>query len=345
MPVPIRATDNMIEETQKELLVKVAKFLEELKTKNLTKGTISFSQAYEYGEADCIRPVVEFAPEAWMKMTALVSTVSSEIAWNGIVDRKDDSHYYISDILVYPQKVTGATVDPDEGERSLWLSKIPREQRCKLGFQGHSHVNMAPSPSGTDMESRAEIVQHLDENDFYIFMIMNKSYEYTMALYDMKTNALYDTKDIEVVSYVGETNLLDWYKEEKKNKIKTTYTGSYYGSSKKENTTPITKSSSVKNSTPAKNENKGKGKSKAITKSQLQISASAIVNHCMVGYYEADAILDDLLEEVNSGRLANNPDLLLIEADVIRDEHDALADYSSYGYGYGYGYGGYSYGY
>lgn len=334
MPVPIRATDNMIEETQKELLQKVAKFLEELKTKNLTKGNISFNQAYTYDEKDFSRPIVEFAPEAWMKMVALISTTSSEIAWNGVVDRKADDHYYISDILVYPQKVTGATVDPDEGERSLWLSKIPREQRCKLGFQGHSHVNMSPSPSGTDMVSRAEIVQHLSDEDFYIFMIMNKSYEFTMALYDMKTNALYDTKDIDVVAYVGDDNLLDWCKEEKKEKIKTSYySGSYNSNNKKSNTTPITKANE-KEKEPASSDKKGKSKSK-ITAAELHITASTIVNHCIVTWKEAECILEELLEEVNNGQLTNNADLLLIEADALRDEHEALMESVHYGGLYG----------
>lgn len=343
MPTPIRATENMIKETREELLEKVEKFLEELKTKNLTKGNISFNQSYSYSDTGFERPVIEFSPAAWAKMTALISATDTEIAWNGMVDRKDDLHYYISDILVYPQKVTGVTVDPDEGERSLWLSKIPREERCRLGFQGHSHVNMSPSPSGTDMGSRTEIIQHLDANDFYIFMIMNKSYEYTLALYDMKTNALYDTKDVDVLIDVGGIDLLQWVKTEKQEKIKRTTYATNYSTSynyKKEKSKDKELSSYIEKG--KKSEKEKKEKPKSISKSQLKISSTSIVSNLLIGYDEANKIMNELLGEVNAGLLDNEPEALLTEAEILMAEHDALDYEDNYSY-YGGLYDGWDY--
>lgn len=337
MPVPFKVTENMLEETRTALTEKVEKFLEELKNKNLINGTIKFEQPYEYPTESCIRPEIEFSPEAWMKMTALIATNKGELAWYGVVDRKDEAHFYVSDILVYPQVVTGATVDHDEGERSKWFAEMPREIRSKCRLQAHSHVDFSPTPSGEDMNSRKDFLKYLSGNEYMIYMIINKKYEFTVAIYDLETNAIYKNNEVDIVVKAGEVNLFDWYKKENADKIKTyLHTPSGSAKTKEKGLTPV-------NGGKTKNE-KEKSSKKELTKSQLQISASAIVNHCMVGYYEADAILDELLEEVNSGHLANNPDLLLIEADAIRDKHDALADYG-YGYSYGYGYGGHSYGY
>lgn len=326
MPKPLRATTNMLEETQKALEDKVKEFLEKLKTSAIMGGTIKFEQTYAYNDKDFERPEIEFSPEAWIKMVALVATTGSEIAWNGFVERKDDTHFYISDIVVYPQKVTGVTVDIDEGERSLWLSKIPVQQRCKLNFQGHSHVNMSTSPSSTDMTARKEVVDILNEDGFYIFLIMNKSYEYTIALYDMVTNALYETKDIDVVI---PHSVIEWCASEKKANLSQTYS---YGKSDK----PTSKTSDIigKDSKPTK-EKKQKS-AKLISASQLQISSAAIKNYLGISWPEATAVMDVLLEEVNDGVLDNSYLALISEARVICDE---MGYDGGYGYGYGYSYG------
>jgi len=346
MPKPIRATENMIEETKAALLEKVDSFLEKLKTDVLKDGTIEFKMPYAYTSKDYDRPQVEFTPEAWAKMSALVCMTNSEVAWNGIVDRIDETHFKITDILVYPQKVASATVEADETERALWLSKIPVQQRCKLNFQGHSHVNMAPSPSSTDMICRKEVVETLDDDGFFIFFIMNKSFEFTGALYDMESNALFDTKEIDFVVPVGE-DLLGWVKTEKEDKLKAkTYGGTYNSNYSKSNVSQFPSTSGASSGTKESKGSKGKesGKKKPLTKTQLQISASTIVTALTVGWLEADEILEELLESVNAGFTKNTIDDLLVEAEIIKEEHDAIAQYGSYKGFYGNQYGS-QYGY
>lgn len=346
MPKPIRATQNMIEETKAALLAKVDAYLEKLKTDVLKDGTIEFKMPYAYTEPDFDRPQVTFTLEAWAKMSALVCTTSSEIAWNGVVEREDETHFKVTDILVYPQKVASATVEADETERALWLAKIPFEERRKLNFYGHSHVTMSPTPSSTDMTDRKDVVGTLAEDGFAIFFIMNKSFDFTGAIYDMESNTLFDTKEIDFVVPVGE-DLLGWVKTEKEDKLKAkTYGGTYTSNYSKSNVSQFPSASGASSGTKESKGSKGKesGKKKPLTKTQLQISASTIVTALTVGWLEADEILEELLESVNAGFTKNTIDDLLVEAEIIKEEHDAIAQYGNYKGFYGNQYGG-QYGY
>lgn len=349
MPKPFRVTDNMVEETKEALLEKVDKFLAELKTKNLVEGTIKFEQPYSYPTDAFERPEVEFSLEAWSKMAALIATTKTELAWYGVVDRVDESHFYVWDILIYPQVVTGATVDLDEGERSKWFADLPREIKSKLRLQGHSHVDFSPTPSGQDMSSRKDFLKYLEGDEYMIYIIMNKSNTFTIAIYDLLSNAVYKDNEIDVVVKVGNDNLLTWIENEKKEKIKTnTYTyGKTAGSAKssKNNTINLPSSAAagdaktkVKESTTSST--KSKKPSKPIMKSQLMITSTDLVNMFKVGWMEADAIKELLVVEVNEGYIPNEKEDLLVEAEILKEELEAGAYDGAYD-GYG-AYGGYS---
>lgn len=144
------------------------------------------------------RPKVIFTERAFMKTLKLLMDYSTEIAWHGIVERSDDLTFYITDVLVYPQVVSGATVKTDDKEYADWLEEQPDEVFNKIRFQGHSHVRMGVSPSNTDLESQDAVVKQLTGEDYYIFAILNKDLKVNMWIYDMKNNAKYDTDDIDI---------------------------------------------------------------------------------------------------------------------------------------------------
>lgn len=143
--------------------------------------------------------------KAWLKMSALISECSKEIAWHGLVT-KNKNTYTVEDIVIFPQTVTGATVTSDETEYSLWLAQQPDEIFNKIRFHGHSHVNMGVSPSGVDTEYQDNILKNL--NDFYIFMIMNKKGDSWCAIYDVEDNIAYENNDIDLCT--PETSVTAW---------------------------------------------------------------------------------------------------------------------------------------
>lgn len=187
-----------IEGKEKEQIIN--KFVEELKDRldknNNTNGTFRF--AFELNGKLEKKRKLYISPTAYIKMLLLVYNYDSEIGWYGTAERSEDDEYKIEDVFVYPQTVTGATVDTDEEEFKAWLDGLSDEVFNKLRFNGHSHVNMAVEPSGVDMAGRESDLNSLRENDFQIFMIMNKRRDFTVSIYDRRDNAIYETDDVEI---------------------------------------------------------------------------------------------------------------------------------------------------
>lgn len=153
---------------------------------------------FEYDFKDDTKKVtLKFSKEAYIKMTQLVARTSTEIGWNGSVERVSDTEFYVKDIYVYPQTVSGATVTCDELETAKWYTTLPEEVFKSLRFQGHSHVNMGVTPSSTDETMYKNYLDLLNqEEDYYIFMILNKSGANYIRIIDFKTNNVYYKEDV-----------------------------------------------------------------------------------------------------------------------------------------------------
>lgn len=160
------------------------------------------------------KPKIIISTTAGLKMSELVRNCTKEVGWHGFVERIDDLTFKITDIVVYPQTVTGATVTTDETEYALWLLDISTEDLKTMRFQGHSHVNMTCSPSATDLDLYNKYLSALNNDDFYIFFICNKRGDINAFLYDLKTNTKYTKTDLEIIK---ETDMSEWYKSIKHN--------------------------------------------------------------------------------------------------------------------------------
>lgn len=166
------------------------------------------------------RATILFEPQAWTKMTALISKFGTEVQWHGTVRRTADNEFVIYDILVPPHVVTGTTVTSDPAKYAEWINALPDDVFNDLRFHGHSHVNMACDPSGTDTKYREDVVTQLpipteNEDSFYIFLILNKRGEWTGEIYDIKNNAQYSTKEIDIDVLVDDGFLSDFVRDAK----------------------------------------------------------------------------------------------------------------------------------
>lgn len=190
MPKPMRVTEQIKGQV-------VAAFMQRLTDMKLLDGKVSFVQDFVFRKGD--RATVEFTHLAYSKMMALVDQFNTEIAWHGFVRRNGGDRFIIEDIAVYPQTVTGATVNTDQEAYDRWLMTIDGDAFNSMKFQGHSHVNMGTSPSSTDLQHQAKIISQLGGEGFYIFMIVNKMRQCTMKVYDADNNTLFENTDIDVV--------------------------------------------------------------------------------------------------------------------------------------------------
>lgn len=225
MSRPIKMTQQYLDECRQD-------FEKALQLAKLSDGKLNFTKTFTCGSH---KAVVYFTPEAWAKMVMLVKEFDKEVAWHGVACRMEDEskdEYMISDILVYPQTVTGATVEMDTEDYAQWImDNIEDERFNEIHMQGHSHVNMAPNPSSVDLTHQEEILNMLGDEDFYIFMIWNKSFVSNTKVYDLKKNILFENTDV-TVKIIGGTEDLDAFLKGAKEMVKTkTYqpTGGYGG--------------------------------------------------------------------------------------------------------------------
>ena len=203
----IKITSEDIDEIRKD-------FEEALKNVKLSDGKISYSKTF--GNTNR-KAMLYFTELAYLKMLALVRVFDKEVAWHGIAKRCDDEDdaYIISDILVYPQEVTGATVNTDQEEYQDWLMGHEDDVFNNIRMQGHSHVNMSTSPSSVDTSLYNRILEQLDGDMFYIFLIWNKRGEKTVMIYDLEKNVLFESGDITVKVREGEIGMERFLNEAK----------------------------------------------------------------------------------------------------------------------------------
>lgn len=140
------------------------------------------------------KPRIIFSDKAAKIIKALVAQCPDEVAWNCTVYKKKNNVYYIKDVVMFPQIVTGTAVDVNETEYANWLATLPADVFNNLRFHGHSHVNMAVNPSGIDTKYQSDMLQNL--TDFYIYMIFNKRGEFYACIYDIKALTFYERDDI-----------------------------------------------------------------------------------------------------------------------------------------------------
>lgn len=217
------------------------RIIEALRTQILNSkcyGSIDIRQNFK---SDDRCALLYFTPMAWIKMTALVSEFSTEVQWHGLVRRLSECEFEIYDILVPPHTVTAATVTSDQEKYSNWINGLDDETFNALRFHGHSHVDMAVSPSVTDTDYRKDVITQLPKPDanndtFYIFLIINKRHDWSAEIYDLTYNALYSTtaKEIDMMVMLDDGDTVDNFVSEAKKvavQLVSSYGGKNYGSS------------------------------------------------------------------------------------------------------------------
>ncbi|MBQ9613047.1 MAG: hypothetical protein IJV14_10745 [Lachnospiraceae bacterium] len=189
----------MTEDIRKSVLEDFAK---QLMSAKLFDGNFKYERRFAYKkdkDGNENRLKISFTEAAYIKMLDLLKEFSSEVAWHATVVREDDQSFLITDCLVYPQEVTGATVNTDQERYQNWFMDLNDDIANCLHAQMHSHVNMGVTPSGVDLTHQESIVKMLGHDQFYIFMIWNKSLKHFVTVFDMKENVQYDTADVDVV--------------------------------------------------------------------------------------------------------------------------------------------------
>lgn len=209
-----------------------AKFREFLNTYKMSDGSVLYK---ENAPKSAEKARITLSSTAWSKILLLVDHFDTEVGWHCFAQRISKGQYVISDVEVYPQKVTGVTVDSSD-KYPEWLISHSDEEISRIRCQCHSHVNMSTSPSSTDLSNNRQYLEQLGNDDFYIFMIWNKKLETDAKIYDFTDNIYYEDGDIEI--FIDEDVSIDEFlgvademveKPSYKAPVTSMYGGSYYG--------------------------------------------------------------------------------------------------------------------
>lgn len=166
------------------------------------KITIDFNKSIRFNKEVHIL----FKEEAYNKVLEYVKQCNSEVAWHMVVKKVENSEclsYQVLDAMAYPQKVTGVTVEAIEDKYASWMNNLNDETFNNLRGQGHSHVEMGVTPSGTDRNMYNNYLKGLEENDFYMFMIINKKGDIWFEIHDLEKNIIFEKADIKVITPYG----------------------------------------------------------------------------------------------------------------------------------------------
>lgn len=187
------------EETKTKLFEKFAgEFMKHL-NQGCFEGKSSFTFTADLGTKAKNKIKIVYTPEAYLKMMKLVASFDSEVSWFGLVDRKSPTEFYVYDVLVCKQQVSGAKVDTKDEDMVEFICSLTDEQSDHMHFQAHSHVNFDTFASGTDLQNQEDILGNMPGHEgFYIFQIWNKKGDINTYLYDLDNNVFYDRNDVEV---------------------------------------------------------------------------------------------------------------------------------------------------
>jgi hypothetical protein len=129
-------------------------------------------------------PITTISPKTWDQVIYATRAVNTEITgWLTVA--RDENEFHISGDLIIPkQEVSVASIDVDAVDMALMFDKHEG-----LNCWWHSHVNMETSPSSTDEE---QMLGYADDTPFYLMLITNKSGGFSLEVWDMETNLVWD---------------------------------------------------------------------------------------------------------------------------------------------------------
>ena len=215
---PIVLTDKAKEVMIKHFMEKFNKALDEYAF-NIDKKKFSFEA--EINQVAKEKVHIIYNPTAYLRMLKLVNHYESEVTWYGLIKKLEDKKYYVYDVIVCPQYVSGAKVDTDDDETLEFFSNLSDEQAENMYYQAHSHVNFSTEASGVDMQNQIDILGNmLNKDGFFLFQIWNKKGEVSTYLYDLGANIFYDSKDVEMEIEDPDYESLDAFIEANKSLVK-----------------------------------------------------------------------------------------------------------------------------
>ena len=119
-------------------------------------------------------PYIFYTPEMLQYIDEIVARSDDEVSWIGCGDRiNDDEDWLINEVYVLPQEVHATECEFEDDAVSDWAEAYMEAggDTTRFVLWGHSHVDMATSPSTTDQE---QALKYIKDCPKFICAIHNK---------------------------------------------------------------------------------------------------------------------------------------------------------------------------
>ena len=140
-----------------------------------------------------VKPKLIYSEKAFIKIMNYMKTDHAKFKEFGFLGLtvKENDNYIVEDFIIPPQLTSSAYWETDDEKYTEWLNNIPIGDRKKLRLHGHSHVNMATNPSGTDISMLQQLIDNV--SDYYIQLIINHRLQNFVKVYDKEKNIIYSS--------------------------------------------------------------------------------------------------------------------------------------------------------
>lgn len=140
-----------------------------------------------------IKPKLIYSEKAFIKIMNYMKTDHAKLKEFGFLGLtvKENNDYIVEDFIIPPQVTASTYWETDDEKYTEWLNEIPIKDRKKLRLHGHSHVNMATNPSGTDINMLQQLIDNV--SDYYIQLIINHRLQNFVKVYDKEKNVTYSS--------------------------------------------------------------------------------------------------------------------------------------------------------
>lgn len=161
-------------------------------------------------------PKVLLTRQAYEDMYCLVEIVQKEVGWLGSV-QKIGNNFLIKEVFLFDQESHATTCEITPDGLAEFASEIlatradGMEVANSLRFWGHSHVNMATSPSGQDENQMFELANSC--GDYFIRGILNKAGRMEFSLVLVEVGVIIRDVEWELYEPAENSRLLKWQRE------------------------------------------------------------------------------------------------------------------------------------
>ena len=128
-------------------------FEDKLKNVKSADGKFKFEQ--DLGTVNKKAKVI-FTEDTYVRMKMLIALSDNEVGWHCLARKVEpsdgfDNQYEVYNIMVYPQEVTGATVNTNKSEFERWLYERPDEEFNNISDEDRAvymHDGIHPTRAG-----------------------------------------------------------------------------------------------------------------------------------------------------------------------------------------------------